>query len=493
MKKIINLLLGAVFFAFLAVSCDVEKFPYDRIEQTQAFNTVADAVALSNGMYSQLRNRIHGEFMYTTDVQADQFNAAREFGNRNGFPHRWEGFMATDYNIRNVWRDYYRALVNVNNIIENIHRVETKNAEEIATIEKILGDAHLIRAFYYHQLIIRWGKPYNPATASTDLGVPLVLTYSPATRPARASVQQVYDQILADISQAETRLPNATAQGATIVTKDAAMALKSRVLLNMQNYSAAALTSSQLIATGRYPLVNNIGQLINMWYQDSGAEVIFRLTASISELPGGIHNGLYLGWVAARQRYTPDFVPQQWVVDIYEANDLRKQVYISNLPVSIANIEYDDVYLLNKFPGNPALRSGASTNYKHLPIVFRIAETHLNLAEALYMDNKPAEALAAINEVRQARGLVALTSTDNLFEEIKMERTRELIGEGFRLNDLMRWGEGVHRSAAQENAIIETGPHYEQLSIPAGHPKFVWGIPQNDITTNPNLVQNQGW
>jgi starch-binding outer membrane protein, SusD/RagB family len=495
MKKIANLLLGAVLFALLAVSCDVEKFPYDRIEQTQAFNTVADATALANGMYAQLRNRIHGDYMYTSDVQSDLFNAGREFGNRNGSPHRWEDFMATDYNLRDIWRGYYSALVNVNNIIDNIHRVQTKNEAEVATIERILGEAYLIRAFYYHQLVIRWGKPFNPATAATDLGVPLVLTYSPAARPARSSVLQVYNQILADISQAESRLPAATTHGAIRITRDAALALKSRVNLHMRNYAVAAQASSELIATARYSLTTSMGQLINMWYQDSGNEVIFRLDASLTELPAGESMGLYLGWVSARQRYRPDFVPQQWVVDLFENTDFRKNVYLSSLPVLMTNVEYDGIYLLNKFPGNPALRSGNVTNYRHKPIVFRIAEVHLNLAEALYRDNKPAEALAALNVLRVARGLNALNgiSGEELFQEIRNERTRELIGEGFRLNDLMRWEMGVQRSAPQNANIVLTGEVYDQLSIPAGHPKFVWGIPQNDITTNPNLVQNPGW
>jgi starch-binding outer membrane protein, SusD/RagB family len=494
MKKIINIVLGAIFLALFSLSCDVERFPYDRIEQTQAFSTMTDANALANGIYAQLRNRIYGVYMYNTDVQADFFNATREFGNRNGSPHRWDDFMATDYSLRDIWRGYYQALVNVNNIIANIHRVETKTPEDVATIEKILGEAHFARAFYYHQLVIRWGKPYDPATAVTDLGVPLVLTYSPAARPARASVQHVYNQILEDLTQAETRLPVAPGPGHSKITADAVKALKVRVLLHMRNYPAAAQAASELIATGRFPLISNVGQFISMWYNDSGAEVIFRLEASLNELPV-VANNIYLGFINTQNKYKPDFVPQMWVVEMFDDVDIRKNVFLPKLPVRMMNIDFPDIHLFHKFPGNPALRSGNVHNYQHKPVVLRIAEVHLNMIEALYMDNKHPEALSALNVLRVARGLSELSglSGDALFEEIKLERTRELLGEGFRLNDLMRWGMGFQRSTPQNMTMIETGANYEQLAIPAGHPKFIWGIPQNDLTTNPNLVQNPDW
>jgi hypothetical protein len=41
--------------------------------------------------------------------------------------------------------------------------------------------------------------------------------------------------------------------------------------------------------------------------------------------------------------------------------------------------------------------------------------------------------------------------------------------------------------------LITPGADFEQKSVPAGDDKFVWGIPANDKTTNPNIVQNNGW
>ena len=493
MKKLINIFLGAAFFAIFTVSCEVERFPYDQIEQTQAFQTMTDAENINNGMYAQLRNRVYNIFMFSTDVQADLFNASLDFGNRNGFPHRWEGFLATDYTIRDTWQLYYSAMVNVNNILENMHRIETSNAAEEAIIEGYIGEAHLARAFYYHQLVIRWGKPYDPSTASTDPGVPLVLTYDPVLRPARATVQQTYDQILSDITEAKTRL-SAGAPNSTRLNRDAALALEARVHLHMKNYSAVVNVANELINSGRYPLINTAEGLENMWVNDTGSEIIMHAFASApSELPAA--NNIYLGFQPATGKFTPDFIPQQWVVDLFEENDLRREIYLEEKPLRVQGTDYDSgIYLLTKYQGNPQLFVGTHTNYQHKPKVFRIAETYLNKAEAQFHVDQGA-ALTTLNELRVARGLNALSgvSGDALFEAIKEERTRELLAEGMRLNDLMRWGMPVERKAPQHTGPINRGQFYDELFVPAGDPKFIWGIPSNDMTINENLVQNPGW
>lgn len=79
--------------------------------------------------------------------------------------------------------------------------------------------------------------------------------------------------------------------------------------------------------------------------------------------------------------------------------------------------------------------------------------------------------------------------------EIRNERTRELLCEGFRLDDLRRWNLGFTRKTPQNLNLINVTPSadYHQKTVQAGDLKFTWGLPANDLTTNPNLVQNQGW
>jgi starch-binding outer membrane protein, SusD/RagB family len=245
MKNIIKY-ITVVVIMITAFSCDLDKYPYNAIEQSQSFKTVADAGAIRNGLYANLRGRLYGIYTFSTDVQADMLNATLDFGNRNGFPHRWDGFLDTDYTIRDIWQAYYSALVNVNNAITNLPSITTTTEAEAATLNAYIGEAYLMRAFYYHQLILRWGKAYNPATASSDPGVPLVLTFDVTLKPARASVAEVYTQILADIAEAKSKLAGvAGAANSNKLTIDAAVALEARVHLHMRNWSAAATAAKK--------------------------------------------------------------------------------------------------------------------------------------------------------------------------------------------------------------------------------------------------------
>ena len=73
-------------------------------------------------------------------------------------------------------------------------------------------------------------------------------------------------------------------------------------------------------------------------------------------------------------------------------------------------------------------------------------------------------------------------TADNYIQMISDERVRELYMEGFRLNDLKRWGklynngEGFERTP-QSNSLEEGS----SLKIKADNPLFVWPIPQHEI------------
>jgi len=498
MNKILKLLSISVVIGLVVVSCDLNKYPFDQIEQTQAFRTMKDAASLRNGLYSQLRGRFDGIYQFTTDVQADELNATLDYGNRNGFPHKWTGFLAGDYTIRDVWQYWYNSIANINDFIENAKLIDTEGSDaNVATLNQYLGEAYLMRAFYYHQLVLRWAKAYDPATANTDLGVPLVLKYDVALKPARATVAEVYDQILSDLDNAKTLLATVTgAQSSKRITIDCALALEARVKLCMHDYTGAAADADAVISGGAYPLVSTVANMQKMWVNDQSTEVIFQLYCSQpNELPNA--NNIYLGYNMTMDRYVPDFVPQQWVINMYSAGDIRKPVYLGQKMLKIQGTDYPNIYCVTKFAGNPALFTAASSNYMQSPKVFRVAELYLISAEAKAQTPAgEAAALITLNNIRTKRGLDAITVAGTvLMDSIKLERTRELFCEGFRLDDLKRWNLGFSRKTPQNMNLIITGADYDQKTVTANDDKFVWGIPTNDLTTNPNIAnqQNPGW
>ncbi len=106
----------------------------------------------------------------------------------------------------------------------------------------------------------------------------------------------------------------------------------------------------------------------------------------------------------------------------------------------------------------------------------RYADVLLTKAEALLRTGNNAEALELVNEVRVIRGASAMTSLDEA--SLLAERGRELYQEGWRRNDLIRYGKFLE-------------PWSEK---PASDPKnLLWPFPSAQIVANPNLVQNPGY
>jgi hypothetical protein len=110
MKNIFRIWSLAAIVAASVTSCNLDRFPYDSIEQSQSFQTVKDATSLNNGLYSILKGRVYGIYMFSTDVQSDMLNATLDFGNRNGQPHKWTTFLADDYTIRDSWTGFYYGM-----------------------------------------------------------------------------------------------------------------------------------------------------------------------------------------------------------------------------------------------------------------------------------------------------------------------------------------------------------------------------------------------
>ena len=342
--------------------------------------------------------------------------------------------------------------------------------------------------------MLLFAPDYDPATAATDLGVPLKLEYDINEFPARSTVEQVYQQILTDIEAAKPALSGVQGTpGAIYFNSDVVTALEARVKFQMEDWNGAYTAANELISSGRYPLVQNQEDLRRMWHEDFGQEDILQLYKSAPDELANT-NSVYLGFNAGTGKYTPDFIPSQWVIDMYPDEDFRKSVYFEQLPVRVSGLDFDDVSLVNKYPGNPDLFTSSTTNYQHAPKVFRIAEMYFIAAEsATHVPGS--EALGPLNDLRTSRGLEALTSIsgDELLNAVKEERFRELAFEGQRLEDLQRWDSGFTRHDAQNLQIILQGPNFNNLSVENSNPKFTWGIPSNDITVNPNLEQNPGW
>ncbi|HYC29862.1 MAG TPA: RagB/SusD family nutrient uptake outer membrane protein, partial [Chitinophagaceae bacterium] len=103
------------------------------------------------------------------------------------------------------------------------------------------------RADAFLMLANTYAKPYNAATASTDLGVPMVLTQTISQSLNRPSLQRVYDQILSDLTEAIPFLP-ATQLYNTLPSKASAYGVLARCYLYMKDYANAAKYADEALA-----------------------------------------------------------------------------------------------------------------------------------------------------------------------------------------------------------------------------------------------------
>ena len=501
--KILVLSAATALVASLS-SCDLNTVPEDRLDNDQALQTMSDLVKLGNGSYDLFIETYHEDLIVAGDMQGDYVNAVAAFSNNFGPLHRWD-YDYSDYEVLDVWNRAYKAIGQVNFVIDNSVNV-TPEGNEVAEFNKILGEQYLIRAIAMYELALKFCPAYSSSTAgNTNTGIVVSTVFDPSAMPVRSTLQETYDQILADIAQAKTLMGSvAGAANSTYLTADCITALEARVYLQMGNYAQALTAANSLIGKSTYALATG-DDFIKIWTEDTGSEVIFKFYASTTELPPvQFGTQFVMDQNSKDDKFLPQYIPTQTLLDMYDENDIRKDAYfleVTDKKCTIGgNAIATPVYLMNKYPGNLKLRTVETTkNYYNSFKLFRIAEMYLIAAEAAVATN--GDAATPLNTLRTARGLAALPSVT--LADVKAERVRELIFEGNRISDLKRWGDVIMPRTPQTGKIedgstvslIMVGDSYEKLTVTTGDYRYVWPIPSEEIYANQNLApqQNPGW
>lgn len=491
MKKIINLMvmLGAVC-GFTA--CDLEITPDTAIAGKDAAH-LKYVSALRNGIYNNMTTVTAYSNLVNTEYYTDLFNETINSGNRGGFFSRWN-LHADDQEILAIWTNYYTTILQVNYALEKAALAIEQEPENAEELKLYMGEMYFVRAYMIHQLALRFCEDYDPDRADAQLGVPCPVEYAPGAQLPRGTLAQTYARITEDIKSAEGLVTTQGSQNSKYITVDAITAFKAQVALQMHDYDNAIAYASSLYS--KYPLVNTREGLENLWLQGTCTETIMQLevTRNTYNLIGATTDYLSGSYQSASGTYlyNPGYVPEQWVCDLFTADDYRYGPYVG--PATIRNITGEG-RLMMKLAGLVGLRSTETLlNYYNMPVVFRVAEMYLIEAEALYCKN--GSGATPLSTLRTARGLKATGATgETLFTEIQKECVREFIGEGHRLFDLKRWGIGMKRNAQTACiSILAGGTTIYEMQKSADDPQFVWPIPQYELQNNPNFgEQNEGY
>lgn len=503
-----KIFLPIVAVALSLASCDMDKTPYDAIPEEEALETPTDFENMSVPLYTGLRSCVGSSAFYNgPDEQSDDFNAM--FGTSVTDLYGWT-FNTSLREGETMYENCQRMIARANFIIDGYNKCDMSNTtlftqSAMQSVRNVKGEAFFTRAYFLFYLAQYFCADYEESNVDIkNSGVSFRTDYYPsssaATYPARKTLRETYKQITDDLDSAAAYINVAGAQSSYDITIDAVKAIQARVALAMNDYETAAQKAVEVISTNTYSLANSESRIQALWWENFDTESIFKLyAANSSELPSQTGSS-YLPYTKGGM---PNYVPTQTVLDLYSDNDYRKSVFFLPLNVQTSTGISGTVLALNKYPENGYVwEQSGEYDYARFaiePKVVRISEMYLIAAEAYAMMNNLNEGARWLNDMERSRIAnyqdQSFGSQAALMAEIRNERQREFIGEGIRLTDLKRWHLGVTRGTPQQENLC-TMPGLStttNLSKSADDMRFVWPIPQNEIDTNPQVVQNPGY
>lgn len=508
MKKIIlGLAVGA---AALLSSCSMDTTNFGVMSQEVAIQSLNDVHKYNNGLYMQLRSIMAGQYIARPEIQADKFVATIGYGNRNGSYSAWT-LNASDGDIEGMYQAMYNVINDVNFIVPKIEAMledDQFDADQKLQLRNYLGEAHFVRGYCYWYLLDHWTNPQD----ANSLGLQIWDTYSPSGNrsvyPSRSSMAETIALINTELTEAFNDMKAYEDAGnldncgpnAIRLSSYAVAALQSRFAL-LTGDNTTALSKAQYVINSGYYELTDINDYADMWVNDEGDELIFVPYGDSQE---SAPNTGYI-WIQNYQENNSDYIPTASALAAYQQGDVRFGAFFKLFDMEIQGTDVQ-AYAFNKFPGNPALWTTTSNNFRNKPKPFRLSELYLIAAEVCAAEGANKNEGAAngyLNDLRKKRiiGYTDLTVSGNaLVDAIRQERAKELIGEGFRLSDLHRWGLGFNRVAefgsinmADVMGIVQGTTN--NIVVTPNDYRYLWPIPQFEFTVNPNIAgqQNPGF
>jgi hypothetical protein len=467
MKHSLSYMVNMLCSCLLLIACcflsSCKKFvqvppPLNQVVSTTVFTADATASSALTGIYSEMMSNFNqfctGNTTLYAGMSADElsyrFTGYQQEFEKNEITQASHGIMAIYF-----WNSPYKFIYAANLCMEGLN---ASTALTPSVKNALLGEAKFIRAFCYFYLVNYFGD------------VPLVTSPSYQQNAAlpRSPAASVYQQVIADLKEAQTLLPSAySSSDRTRPNKWAATALLARAYLFTKNWPAAEEQATTVINANAYALNTNLSNV----FVKGSTETIWQL------LPVNPVWNTWEGRDILPSSTAASAAPQYFIIpallNAFEPGDARQTAWIASKTVGPTTFYYPYKY---KVYGN----SAPQTEYY---VVLRLAEQYLIRAEARAQQNNLPGAVSDINTIRSRASLPGTTATDqsSLLSAIEQERRIELMFEwGHRWFDLKRTG--------RANAVLGA------LKPLTWQPTdTLWPIPVSQLNANPALTQNPGY
>ncbi|HEY5916794.1 MAG TPA: RagB/SusD family nutrient uptake outer membrane protein [Chryseolinea sp.] len=477
--------LAYIYITFIFISCvDLDEDPESFLTADQFYQTEDQALAAVNAVYNGINNTTHTLYnrlmQIGTEMATDDYQAGPRA--RNAHVRAISGLThdASNDRMQELWRQSYDVINRANIAVDKIQ--DNENVSEPLR-SRLVNEAKFIRALMYFNLV-RWfgGVPIILHETTTLSKESLYVT--------KATEDEVYVQIIQDLTDAEALPANYDGANVGRVTSGAAKSLLAKVYLTHEEWEKAALKSKEVIDSQSYGLFDNFADVFNVATKN-GKEHIFSAqfkgyfnwngnmlagTSAPNEVPGingdygdalNSKSGLFASFSDSDERKAATFVTQ--IISPTNGNLYTFEPHLHKY--------YDETT-----PASPGQSS------KNIAII-RYAEVLLIYAEALGQSVGPtAEAYWAVDEVRVRAGLEKLADTspglsqDDFREAVYEERRKELVFEYQRWFDLARRGPDYYVTRLTASGKTAAAPRHVHFPTP-----------QRELDLNPNLVQHPDW
>jgi starch-binding outer membrane protein, SusD/RagB family len=486
-----------IFIFILSAGCTdfLQLDPQGELTQASFPTSPQDALLATNAVYTAVRSWYYNSGGYPIlDIMSDDAYKGSNTNDQLATVGAYDNFTfnATGDGLDRWWATLYQGIKWANVVIEKVPLI----AMDESLSNRYVGEARFLRGLFYFDLVRAWGA------------VPLVTTSDPPLHLERASVEEVYSLITSDLQFAEANLPEKSELSASDkgrATSGAAQALLAKVYLFQKDFVNAEFYSLKVINSNEYSLEPNFVDA-NGVNGNNGVESVFEIGAlGVEDFNGGgaqyantqgVRGLPNRGWGFNRPsvdlRRSFEKGDPRLKGTIIDLGDTLDGVFINgdpdpaNDPVIILNQNGDtlNIQSYNRKVWTPG--NDTPTQWGHHRRLIRYADVLLIASEALNENNKPAQALIYLNEVRKrARGqstsvLPDITNIDKnlLRDRILNERRHELALEGNRFWDLVRTG----RAAAILGPLGFVPGKHELLPI---HQSEI-DKSQGSLTQNPN-------
>lgn len=460
LKKLIYQCSILALVALLFTACDdsyLETPPQDSFTLEEFMGTPDKAQELLNSAYNALRSGgfMGGQMQFMSELMADNINGAL-ITNGDWLAHytrTTDIFLGT---TRGMMHDGGKAAARANQLIQNIDIVQGLSSDDRA---RMIAEGKFIRSVVHFETVRFFGQPYGYTTNNTHPGISIRTTYGADTFP-RASVNEVYQQVIADLTDAMNDLPT-TNNG--YATSFAAKAYLAKVYFQMNDFANAYTMADDVIQNSGATFSDTTARFL----PGGSPEAVFDLISTDfqNDHSGGYLSGIYRADLSTGFPSAPaskDF----WNVLNLEPSDKRKEMFTIN------NEGADNEFILvTKFPALEEF---------NVPLA-HITEMKLIRAESAAEQNSNlTQAIEDLNDIRSRAGLTNVSSTasaNEIIQKARAERRIELFGEGHRLHELKR-------------IAVNGQPDLQIRGANWDCAGMVCQLPSNELQGNPNLTPN---